>query len=125
MPLEAGAPVAQPGRAAQAVAVGVQPGQHIAPVIPMPSCRLVRGAIDKDGNPVDEWASFIGRFPELDRQQAQGVVSYDELVPPDHIAASIPRAMAVSDQVTPNEDPGEDAFGSRGGRSVRVSDLHR
>lgn len=82
--------------------------------------------MDKDGMPVDEWRNFIGRYRELTPDQAASSgVPYDELVPSDQVAASIPRAFAVNQTVEVSEDPALDAFGSRGGRSGRVGDLPR
>lgn len=92
------------------------------------SCQLVPTGVDRFGNPVDGYADFLDRLPDLDPAQIAGRVAFDVngLVPGEedqNRLAHLHHPEDVSDR-NPNavaRDPVVDARGSRGFLARRTS----
>lgn len=98
------------------------PGGNVVPVHLIKSCKLVRDGVDRFGNPVDAYASYLDSLPDLSPEQAQARgVNVQGLVPTEAEERSIQRAVAYDPNTEASEDPAADAYGTRGAKPRRSS----
>lgn len=107
------------------------PPANVIPIRRVESCQLVPPGVDRFGNPVDPWADFLARQPDLDPNQLAGRVGFDVmgLVPDEQDQQRLEQMhhpVTVQDRnpnASASADPGADARGARGFTAKRAAPM--
>lgn len=108
-----------------------QPPANVIPFRRAEECQLVPPGVDRFGNPVNPWADFLSRQPDLDPAQLAGRVGFDVmgLVPDENDQRRLEQMhhpATVQDRnphATASDDPGADARGGRGFAAKRAAPM--
>jgi hypothetical protein len=108
-----------------------QPPSNVIPFRKVEECQLVPPGVDRFGNPVNPWADFLARQPDLDPNQLAGRVGFDVmgLVPGEEDQRRLEQLhhpATVQDRnpnASASSDPGADARGGRGFAVARAAPM--